>query len=161
MAFSASWNSLLAWSASRNRRPTSGSRRCASACVKRLAIEGRLDARHLNRHRPAARSVEFGEDDALPRAQQHGRVANLEAEALPHHHSAQMRIGVLALAIGVVRIVVPPRVLTADELLQKTLHVVEKRVLPLVDENRRGGVQRLKVHDAVTYAALPDNLVDT
>src|SRR5580704_17501531 len=86
--------------ASCNKRSTRGMRLCSSDSVKRLAMsmfsQPALNAEHLNRERPAARTVEFGQDDTLPCTQQHHRVADLQTEALTHNHAAQVRIGVLA-----------------------------------------------------------------
>src|SRR5713101_3516863 len=83
---SACWNSDLCDTASRMLCSISGSRRSASARVKRLAmrVEARqhfvvLNARHLDGHRTAARTVKLGQDDALPGAQQHGGIADLQA----------------------------------------------------------------------------------
>src|SRR5206468_2910613 len=47
-----------------------------------------------------------------------------------------------------------------DQLFEEVLDVLQQRVLPLVDEHRRGGVQRLQMHDAVPDAALANDFVD-
>src|SRR5580658_103952 len=79
--------------ASSSKRSTRGMRLCASGRVKRLAMSNfddpALYARHLNRERPAAGPVELGQDNALPGAEQHRRITDLQAEALTHNHPAQ------------------------------------------------------------------------
>src|SRR5579872_1381025 len=105
--------------ACRRRRSTLGIRLSASARVNRFAMPGGLHAGNLDRHRAAARSIEFGQNDALPGAQKHGGIADLEAETLPHDHAAQMRIGVLAFAIGIIWIVVPPRRLAGHQIVEE------------------------------------------
>src|SRR5215510_10230256 len=103
----------------RSRRSTSGRRRCAWSSVKRLDMPGASDTGDLDRDRPAARAIELRQDDALPGSEQHARIAYLQAQALPHDHAAQMRIGILALAIGKIGIVVPPGLLAIDQIFQK------------------------------------------
>ena len=71
-----------------------------------------------------------------------------------------MRRGVLAFAIGVGRVIVAPIAVAADGLFEQSADVVQQRVLPLVDEDRRGRVERLQVNDAVLHLALADDLVD-
>lgn len=84
----------------------------------------------------------------------------MQAQALSHDHPAQVRIGVLALAIGILRVVVPPRILTGDQIVEEGPHIVQQRVLPLVDEDRRGGMKRLQMHHSFPDSALADDLVD-
>src|SRR5579871_3052923 len=110
----------MAW---RSRRSTLGMRRSASARVNRFGMPGASNAGHLNRHRTAARSVEFGENDALPGAQQDRGISDLQGEALSHDHAAQMRIGVLALAIGVPGIIVTPGIFAGDEIIEEVSDV--------------------------------------
>src|SRR5687767_9092269 len=85
-ALSAASYCFLSATASRIHCSISGSRLSASSNVKRLGIWV-SDAGNLNRHGTAAWAVEFGQDDALPGAEQHGGIAHLQAKALPHHHS--------------------------------------------------------------------------
>src|SRR5262244_1715622 len=124
-AVSTSSSSVFDEMASRRLFSIAGRRLSASSSVNRLAMmkgqpsSGALDARHLNRHRAAARAVKLGQNDALPCAQQHGGVAYLQTETLAHQHAAQVRIGVLALTIGELRVVMPPPVLAADHLLEE------------------------------------------
>src|SRR5260370_31954548 len=97
-ACSASWYWDLRDTASRMIVSISGSRRSASISVNRL---GTSEAGYLDRHRTAARAVEFGQNDSLPGAQKHAGIADLEGERLPHHHPAQGRVGVLPRALEV------------------------------------------------------------
>src|SRR5579872_5166395 len=135
----------------------SGNRLSASISVKRF---GTSDARNLDRHRPAAGPVEFGQNDALPGAEQHARIADLQRQGLTHHHPAQVRIGVLALAVGVARIVMAPIHFSRHYIFQKALHVVQQGVLPLVEKNGGGGMERLEMDNPVANAALADDLID-
>src|SRR5882672_6371043 len=94
----------LSETASRMIVSISGRRLSASRRVNRLGIWP-SDARNLHRHGAASRTVEFGQNDALPGAQQHAGVAHLQGKRLAHDHSAQVRVRVLTLAIGIARIV--------------------------------------------------------
>ena len=72
----------------------------------------------------------------------------------------ELRVGVLALAVGILRIIVTPVEFTRHRLVQKGFGIVHQRVLPFIYENRRGGVERLQVHNAFAHAALANDLVD-
>src|SRR5580658_900007 len=88
----ASSKSGLRRMASISNRSTRGMRLCASGRVKRLAMSNvddpALYAGHLNRERPAAGPIELCQDNALPSAEQHRRITDLQTEALTHNHSA-------------------------------------------------------------------------
>jgi len=47
-----------------------------------------------------------------------------------------------------------------DQLVQELFDVVQQSVLPLIDEDGRGGMQRLQVHHAVADPALAHDVVD-
>src|SRR5207247_3569102 len=64
------------------------------------------------------------------------------------------------LAIGMKRIVMAPIRFPRHHILEKALHVLQQGILPLVQEYRGGGVQRLQMDDAVAHAALADDLID-
>src|SRR5438128_7152690 len=163
MDSSASWHFALSSTASCISLLTSGNRLSASGRVKRWLIfetRGRSDAGHLHRHGAAARSVELGQDDALPGSQQHGGIPHLQAHALSHEHAAKVRVGVLPLAVGILRIVVTPALIPAHHFLEQGSDVVQQRILPFVNEHGCGGVQRLQMHNAVADAALAHDLID-
>ena len=58
-----------------------------------------LDAGDLHGQRTAARAIELGKHDVLPRAKEDSGVANLQAKRLPHQHAAHVGICVLAFTI--------------------------------------------------------------
>src|ERR1039457_2329568 len=159
---SACWYSSFKSIASRMARSTCGSSlsACCSVKCRVICCTPCSNPRDLDRERPAAGAVEFREDDALPSAQEHRRVPNLKAESLAHEHAAHMRIGVAALAIRVLRVVVAIVVAAVDDALEEALDIVEKRLLPFVQEQRGRGVQGLQVHETVANAALADDVVD-
>src|SRR5260370_572215 len=133
-------------------RSTSG--RSLSACCSVKYRVTCSNTRDLNGKGPAAGPVEFREDNALPGAQQHRRVAHLEAEGLAHEHAAHVRIGVAALAIRGLRIIVAIGIVAVDHALEECAYIVHEGVLPLVQKQRRSSVQGLQVHQAVANAAL-------
>src|SRR5258708_30609334 len=133
---------------------------CCSVKYRIIRYTSCSNPRGLNGQRPAAGSVEFREDDALPGAQQHHRVPHLETESLAHEHAAHVRIRVAALAIRVLRIVVAIVVVAVDDALEEGPDIVQEGVLPLVQEQRRRGVQGLEGHQAVANAAFTNDVVD-
>src|SRR5215212_6037441 len=58
------------------------------------------------------------------------------------------------------RIVVPPVYLPRHYILEKSLHVLDQRILPLVQKHGRRGVERLQVDDPVANPALSDDFVN-
>src|SRR5580700_5464363 len=72
------------------------------------------DAENLHLDRTVAGTVELGETDGLPITQGEFAVAHRDRKRVAQHHRAQMRIGVLAIALGEFRIVVPPVIDAAD-----------------------------------------------
>src|SRR5215475_11990598 len=56
---------------------------------------------------------------------------------------------VLAVAVRELRVVVPPGVLRAHDLVEHDLHVVKESRLPLVDEEREGRMKRRKENEAL------------
>ena len=69
-----------------------------------------------------------------------------------------MRVGVHAIAVGVLRIVVHPLGVARDHLLEEALDVGEQRRLELVDEQRAGRVHRPEADEALPDVEAPDEL---
>src|SRR5260370_25578938 len=102
---------------------------CCSVKYRVIGCTSCSNTRDLNGKRPAAGSVEFREDDALPGAQQHHRVPHLETEGLAHEHAAHVGVCVAALAIRVLRIVVAIVVVAVDDALEEGPDIVQEGVL--------------------------------
>src|SRR5262245_17323205 len=99
---------------------------CSPSCVKRpctvfsgtLALwhsgtSGALapgtnlrDTHSLHPDRPRARSIELGDQDALPLAQDELSASHLQCEAMAEQHRAEVRVGVHPIAIRMRRVVV-------------------------------------------------------
>ena len=55
------------------------------------------------RNRARARAVELGHQHALPLAQHHLAAADLQRQRMAEQHRAEVRVGVHAIAIGMIR----------------------------------------------------------
>lgn len=88
--------------------------------------------RRQDRQRPAPWTAKLRKDDALPRAETDGSVSHLEAKGLAHQHAARVRIRVLALAVGIIGIVVTVVLVPHHHLLEESLRVVQQRFVPFV-----------------------------
>ena len=69
-------------------------------------------------------------------------------------------ICVLADAPGKMRVVVPPVVEPANQVLERRLHILQQRALKFVDEHRGGGVQRLHQQHTGLQPVLLENLIE-
>ena len=95
-------------------------------------------AHHLHRAACAsARAVELGDQHALPLPEHELAAADLQRQAVAEQHRAQVRVGVQAIAIRVLRIVVHPVGVARDHRLEQALDVGVQRLLRLVDEHAR------------------------
>ena len=118
------------------------------------------DAEDLDAERARARAVELGHQDALPLAEHDFAAADLQRQVVAEQQRAQVRIGVHAIAVGMIRIVVHPLGVARDHLLEEPLDVGEQRRLELVDEERAGRVHRPEADQAFADVEAPDELHD-
>ena len=91
--------------------------------------------------------------NALPLPQHDFPAAHLQREAVAEQHRAQVRVGVHAIAVRVRRIVVAPRGVASDDVLEERPDVGRAARLELVDEDRARRVHREQVDDAFFDAA--------
>ena len=85
-------------------------------------------------------------------------LAHRERQRVAEQRRLQVRVGVLPVAVGELRVVVPPLVLRAHDLVEHGLHVVEQRRLPLVHEQGQRGVQRREQHHALLDVVALDDV---
>ena len=107
-----------------------------------------------------ARSIELGDEDALPLAEHQLAAADLQRQAVAEQHGAQVRVGVHAIAVRVLRVVVHPLGVAIDHLLEEPLDVRVQRLLRLVDEERARRVHRPQADHPLPHAALADEVHD-
>jgi hypothetical protein len=75
-------------------------------------------------------------------------------------HRTEMRVGVLPVAVRVVRIVVHPAGIAGDELFEERLDVGQQGRLELVDEHAAGRVQRPEADHPLLHAHAADERHD-
>jgi len=109
---------------------------------------------------PVVWPIEFGEEQLLPRAQFEPAVLNGDGEAVPDDDGAQMRIGILATAIGMPRIVVVVIHSPWDDLLEHRRHIAQQRLLHLIQDQPGRRVQRGDLRQPITDERLCDDLGD-
>src|SRR4029079_3888595 len=86
----------------------------------------------LDGHVAVARPVELGGDDGLELPEHELALGHGEGKGVAEEGGLQVRGRGLAVAVGVLRIVVAPFVLGAHDLVEHALDVVEEGGLPLV-----------------------------
>src|SRR5688572_17611768 len=101
-----------------------------------------LDPHDLDPDRSLPRPVELRHQQALPLPEQNLSSCDLEREAVPEQHRAQMRVRIHAIAVGLIRIVVHPVEIARDDMLEEALDVGMQGALRFVDEKRARGVHR-------------------
>src|SRR5262245_47389558 len=87
----------------------------------------RLAADDLDGQVAVARTVELGGDDRLELAQHDLAGRDREREPVVQQRRLQVRVGVLAVAVRVLRVVVAVVALGAHDVVQRVLDVVEQR----------------------------------
>jgi hypothetical protein len=120
----------------------------------------RSRAEDLEGDRARARAIELGEDDALPLAADEAAAADRERGTGSQEERAKVGRGVAAVAVGVAGIVVAPGSVGADRLFELGAEVFEEGVLPFVDEEGGGGVERLQEGDAFLDSAFRYQVFD-
>jgi hypothetical protein len=91
------------------------------------------DPHHLNMDFPGVRTVELAQQDVLPDAKLQFALDDWNGKVLPDDQYTQVRVGILAVAVGEERIVVfviyPPR----NELFEERGDVGEQSALGLIE----------------------------
>ena len=126
------------------------------SCTPMTALSG--DAEDLHAQRARARAVELRHQNPLPLPEHDFAAADLQRQAVAEQHRAQVRVGVHAIAVRVLRIVVHVLGVAGHHLLEEPLDVGEQRRLKLVDEQRAGRVHRPEADQAFAHVELPDEL---
>src|SRR3954447_25389796 len=99
-------------------------------------------AEDLDSERPRARSIELRHQNPLPLPQHDLAAADLQRQVVAEQQRTKVRVGVHAIAVGMIRMVVQPLGVARHHLLEKALDVGEQRRLEFVDEQRTGRVHR-------------------
>src|SRR5262245_53166496 len=92
------------------------------------------DAENLNPQRTRAGTVEFRHQNALPLTEHDFSATDLQREIVTEQQGAQMRVGVHAIAVRMIRIVVHPLGVAGDHLFEEAFDVGEEGRLKFVDE---------------------------
>ena len=159
--------------AARRRRASPRYPRCPSCCAvasARSAVAAvarrtwHVHVQHSQRLHAGcvagARAVHLGDDDPLPLAEHRLAGADLQRDAVAEQHGAQVRVGVHAIAVRVLRVVVHPLGVAIDHLLEHPGDVRVQRLLRLVDDERAGRVHRPQAGHPLPHAALADQVHD-
>jgi hypothetical protein len=118
------------------------------------------NAEDLDAQGSRAWAVELRHQDALPLPEHDFAAADLQRQAVTEQQRAEMRVGVHAVAVGVLRIVVHVFRVARDHLLEEPLDVGEQGDLELVDQQRAGGVHRPDADQPFADVEPPDELHD-
>src|ERR1044072_8457688 len=95
----------------------------------------RSDSKYLHEYLALIRPVELGKDHALPLTQHGAALRNRDRKAVADNDGAKVRTRMVAVTVGVFRVVVLIISLSRYYLLDHCFHVCEQRILPFIHQD--------------------------